>query len=337
MISTISLLKIEAARGNTAEALRHLRGMRGWLRRVRSNLMSFNRAFALAELALESGRPARCRRLLRIAFALGRQHGYVRIPFCKPQTQARLCALALDSGIEVDYASDLIRKLDLAPPDEATVSDRWPWPVKVRTLGEFALRVDGTHVEWPRKAQQKPVDLLRALIAYGGRGVAASKLVDELWPDALGDAAANALKTTLHRLRKILHREDAVLLRDGNLSLDPGCVWVDTWALEQLFGELAPVVSGADNDRGLEALETTAARLVDLYKGPFLDGSDLPCAAPLRKALHRKFLLAIERLGAAFEAAGRSDRSRDCYAHGLALDPTAERIHRKLTACTNDD
>lgn len=152
-----------------------------------------------------------------------------------------------------------------------------------------------------------------------------------------GDAAANAFKTTLHRLRKILHHEDAVLLRDGKLSLDPGCVWVDTWALEQLFGELVPVASGTDNDRGLEAPETMAERLVDLYKGPFLDGSDLICALRLRQTLHRKFLLAIERLGAAFESAGRSDRARDCYAHGLALDPTAERIHRKLTACTNDD
>jgi hypothetical protein len=151
-----------------------------------------------------------------------------------------------------------------------------------------------------------------------------------------GDAAANALKRTLHRLREILRREDALVLRDGKLSLDPGCVWVDTWALEQLFGELIPVAPGADDDRGPEALEATAARLVDLYKGPFLDGSDLPCAAPLRKALHRKFLLAIERLGAAFEAMGMSDRSRDCYAHGLDLDPTAERIHRKLTAGATD-
>lgn len=334
--TAIALFKIEAARGNTAEALRHLGSIRSWLRRVRSAFISFQRALALAELTLQLERPARCRRLLRTAYAIGREQGYVRIPFFKPQTQAHLCAMALDAGIEVDYVSDLIRKLGLAPPGDAPLTEQWPWPIKVRTLGDFALRVDGTIVVWPRKAQQKPVDLLRALIAYGGRGVAVSKLVDELWPDALGDAAAKALKTTLHRLRKILRREDAVLLRDGKLSLNPACVWVDTWALEQLFGELAPAVSATDYDRGLETLETTAARLVGLYKGPFLDGSDLPCAAPLREALHRKFFLAIERLGAAFEAIGMSDRARDCYTRGLDLDPTAERIRRKLTACAPD-
>jgi two-component SAPR family response regulator len=273
---------------------------------------------------------------LRIAFVVGREQGYVRIPFFKPQTLARLCALALDSGIEVDYVRDLIRKLDLTPPGDGRASEQWPWPVKVRTLGDFALWVNGAIVEWPRKAQQRPVDLLRVLISYGGRGVAASKLVDELWPDALGDAAASALKTTLHRLRKIFHREDAVLLRDGKLSLNPACVWVDTWALEQLLAELDTAVSRSNNDRELKVLETTAARFVGLYKGPFLDGNDLPCAAPLRQALHRRFLLAIERIGAAFEAMGMSDRARDCYAHGLALDPTAERIHRRLTACATD-
>ncbi len=189
-------------------------------------------------LALESGSAARCHRLLRIALALGRKEGYVSIPFLTPQMLPRLCAEALDVGIELDYVRYIIRKRDLKPPLDAALSEHWPWPVKITTFGGLTLRIDDEPVRWPRKAQHKPIDLLRALVAYGGRGVPSCRLIDELWPEAEGDAATRSLKTTLHRLRKLLGREDAVQLRDGQISLNPTCVWVDRWAFEQVLEEM---------------------------------------------------------------------------------------------------
>ncbi|MGA7982776.1 MAG: hypothetical protein WCA32_21455, partial [Chromatiaceae bacterium] len=322
--TTFALVHIEISLGNRPQAFRHLAAIRHWHRRVGGRQAVFARALALAGLAHESGNARRCRRLLRIAFALGRKEGYVSILFLPPEMLARLCVEALDAGIEVDYARCLIRKRDLKPPPGAALSEHWPWPVKVTTLGGLSLRVNDAPVQWPRKAQHKPIDLLRALVAYGGRGVPSNRLVDALWPEAEGDAAASALKTTLHRLRKILGREDAVQLRDGQISLNPSCVWVDRWALEQVLKEVGTAATRHSDAQALHSLERTSQHLLDLYKGRFLEKSDLPCAAAPREALHRKYLLAVERVGAAFDARGTHEKARSVYERALDVDPTAE-------------
>jgi LuxR family maltose regulon positive regulatory protein len=254
----LALAQIEQTSGNTRRALRHLAAVRHWARRVGSALAVFTGALVLARLALESERPERCRRLLRIAFGLGRQQGYVSILFFEPETLARLCAHALDAGMDVDYTRLLIRQRDLAPPREALVSEWWPWPIKIATLGGLALWVNEDAIRWPRKAQHKPLDLLRAVIAYGGRRVPSEKLIDELWPEAEGDAATRALKTTLHRVRKLLGREDAVQLRDGQVSLNPACVWLDRWALEQVLEDTRLAASRPPRVGMLEAIEKTS-------------------------------------------------------------------------------
>lgn len=329
--ATLALSQIEASMGNGAQALRHLAGARHRMWRMRSRLGCFERALVLADFALESGKSGRCQRLLRIAFALGRGEGYVSIPFFKPETLSRLCSQALDAGIEADYARYVIRKRDLKPPLDTALSEHWPWPVKITTFGGLTLRVQGEPVQWPRKAQHKPVDLLRALVAYGGRGVPSNRLMDSLWPEAEGDAAASALKTTLHRLRKILGHEDAVQLRDGQVTLNPACVWVDRWALEQVLDEVGMVSSRNAYDRPLAAWERTSQRLLDLYQGRFLEKSDLPCAVTPREALHRKYLLAVERVGAAFEALGMWAKARSVYVRALDVDPTAEWLNQQIT------
>jgi LuxR family maltose regulon positive regulatory protein len=140
--SSLALFQIEMSLGNRAQALRYLADARHWLRRVRGRYAAFARGLALAQFALEAGNPERCQRLLRVAFALGRQEGYANILFFKPETLAHLCAQALETGIEVDYARQLVRKRDLKPPPGAPLTERWPWPVKVTTFGGFGLWVD---------------------------------------------------------------------------------------------------------------------------------------------------------------------------------------------------
>jgi LuxR family maltose regulon positive regulatory protein len=334
--TTFALVHIEISLGNRPQAFRHLAAIRHWHRRVGGRQAVFARALALAGLAHESGNATRCRHLLRIALALGRKEGYVSVLFLTPEMLARLCAEALDAGIEVNYARFLIRKRDLKPPPDAALSEHWPWPVKVTTLGGLSLRVNGEPVQWPRKAQHKPIDLSRALVAYGGRGVPSGRLIDELWPEAEGDTAASAFKTTLHRLRKILGREDAVQLRDGQVSLNSRCVWLDRWALEQVLEEVVTASSIPPTAQTLDTLDRTSQRLLSLYRGRFLEKSDLPCAAAPREVLHRKYLLAVERLGEAFEATGMPEKARAIYERALDVDPTAESIHQKLTPGSKD-
>jgi LuxR family maltose regulon positive regulatory protein len=322
--------QVEVSLGATGQALSYMARIRPLLRRAESRLGTFSRALALAALALESGSGSRCERLLRIAFAIGRREGYVSISFFKPDMLSRLCARALEAGIEVDYARDLIRKRGLAPPPGGPPTEAWPWPVKITTLGRFALRVDERLVEWPRKAKQRPVDLLKLLIAHGGEKVPSHWIVDELWPEAQGDTAASALKTTLHRLRKILGRDDAIQLRDGQLSLNPACVWVDTLAVNAVLEELGEAVSHPAEAVGLAPLARKADRLCGLYRGRFLEDSQLSAAAVPREALHRKFLLAIQRVAAAFEAAGMPDKAMASYERALEAAPEADWLREKL-------
>ena len=329
------LFQIDMNLGRRRQALRHLSNMRHWLRRRKAGMERFGWALALAQYALESGRPERCKCLLRSAFGLGRREGYASVPYFKTETLARLCALALDADVETDYARDLIRKHGLKPPHDAPPTERWPWPVKITTFGGLTLSVNDEPVHWPRKAQHKPFDLLRVLIAYGGHRVPNHKLVDELWPDAEGDAAANALKTTLHRLRKLLGRDDAVQLREGQVSLNPAWVWVDRWALEQCFQALDTATASPPRTRVLHSMDTVSHLVRSLYRGRFLEKTDLPCALRPREILHRKYLRAIERLGEYYERMGLYEKAASCYEQAVEVDPAADRMYKKLLSCTN--
>ncbi len=94
---------------------------------------------------------------------------------------------------------------------------------RVAEVGRFEVKLDGAPIGVHGKAQKKPLELLKALIAGGGRAVDKARLADFLWPDADGDAA---LDMTISRLRKLLGRADALRIEDGKLGLDPQRVWV---------------------------------------------------------------------------------------------------------------
>ena len=106
--------------------------------------------------------------------------------------------------------------------------ENWPWPLKINTLGQFAMERDGEAVRFSGKVQQKPLLLLKALIAFGGREVKEEQLCDALWPDAEGDLAHRSFETTLYRLRLLLGKEAiAVQGREahpGSAILLGGCL-----------------------------------------------------------------------------------------------------------------
>jgi LuxR family transcriptional regulator, maltose regulon positive regulatory protein len=133
--------------------------------------------------------------------AIGSQNDIVGWLSWRPAAMARLCAKAIDLGIEVNYAKHLIKKRKLVPEPSFIQYKEWPWPVKILTFGKFELTVDEHPIVFSRKVQQRPLELLKALIAFGGTAVPETTLTDALWPDAEGDAAHQAFGVTLHRLR----------------------------------------------------------------------------------------------------------------------------------------
>ena len=136
--------------------------------------------------------------------AIGKEKGFLNTFIDQPAVTARLCIKALEEGIEVPYVQEIIRKRRLIPEKPPLHLENWPWPVKIRTLGRFELFKNGNPFNFPGKAQKKPLLLLKALIALGGKDVDEERLTDILWPEADGDQAYSALTTTLSRLRQLM-------------------------------------------------------------------------------------------------------------------------------------
>jgi LuxR family transcriptional regulator, maltose regulon positive regulatory protein len=242
----------------------------------------------------------------------------------------RLLAVALAEGIEPEYARTLIR--EFAVTAESADVYPWPWPVRVHTLGGFTLAVEGVALRSTRKAPKKPLELLKAVIAHGGRAVSAAELTGSLWPEAEGDAAADAFEVTLRRLRKLLGRDDAILLEDGRVALNPGCCWLDLWAFERAMARAEALAGGARTvaDGELGAL---TERLMELYPGHFLAGEDEKSwLLGRRQRLASQMFRALMTLGALWEARGAPERAELVYRRGVELDAASESLYRALIA-----
>lgn len=325
----IGLAHVCAASGRREEAHRHLRTARAQGRALRSTLAEHMCLLAEADQALDSGDAAAGLDALRQALAIGRGRGYLAFPLWHPGIMAALCARALEAGIEVDYVRALVRRHRLLPDRPPLGADGWPWAVTVRALGGFDLEVDGAPVRSTAKVQQKPLRLLQALVAHGGIDVPAERLADALWPEASGDAASQALATTLHRLRGLLGDEQAVRLQEHLLSLDTRRVWTDVWTFDRLLAEADEAAAG---DRTSDAIGLTE-RALALYRGPFLGARDVGAwALSQRERLRARFLRATGRLGR-WVSPDDPERGLACYERGLEIDDLAEDLYQGLMSC----
>src|SRR5690606_9652783 len=146
----------------------------------------------------------------------------------------------------------------------------WPWPVKIYTLGRFGLVVGRQPLKFTGKAQKKPLEMLKILVASGGRSVREDRIAASLWPDTDDSHAALAMTTTLHRLRKLLGK-DAVQRQEGRLSINARVCWVDVWALERLT---RGVERSCRRQEDPDVISAGIDELCVLYQGAFLQDHD---------------------------------------------------------------
>lgn len=278
-----------------------------------------HREFARAIFAQRDGRDDELRAIVAPLFRACREagfHGFIRQP---PGDVAKVVAFALREGIEPEYARALARARKLAAPSPDTFD--WPWPLAIRTLGAFELRRDGEPVVSKGKAQKKPLELLKAVVAHGGRRVDAAMLTALLWPDAEGDDAKASFDSALYRLRKLCGVEGVLVLSEGKLTLDPGLAWVDARALEQILDE-SPV---------------PIARALALARGDFLaDEGAVPWAARERDRLKARLLRAVIAEAGEHESRGDFAAARALYEAALERDNLAEAVYRRLMVCQRE-
>lgn len=299
--------------------------------------------------------------VLRRAMALGRERGYMNTIAWIPQVVTHLCARALDAGIEVEYVRQLIRQRRLTHPVAIKETDpkseiqnlkleNWPWPVKIHTLGRFALFRDEVHVQTEQKASRKPIELLKATVSFGEAGADKAQLIEALWPEAEGDAGNHAFETALYRLRKLLDHGEAITLRNNRLTLDPRFCWSDAWAFEKFAQNAEHELRNADlgltigkqktrdskstirnSKSAIQNLyESAIEKALDLYKGQFLPGEEGAWAVSYRERLRDRFLRAVSGLGRRWEQQGKWKKAVECYRRGLEADYLAEEFYQGL-------
>lgn len=206
------------------------------------------------------------------------------------------------------------------------------WPVRIHTLGRFAVEIDGHPLQFSRKTQKKPLDMLRVLVAHGGVRVEAATITEQLWPGAEGDAGKNSFDSNLHRLRRLIRVDDVLLMSEGTLSLDPSKCWIDTMALEAVVTGVERAAHASGNPG--EAIVPFMKELLQLYAGHFLVSETQEAwAVAARDKFRAKFIRAVAVIGGSLEARQEWEQAVALFSRALELDNLAEALYRRLMVC----
>lgn len=316
------------ARSSKDDARNHLDRAYEIARTMNSPYVEFMARTVNAHICFDDGQDAKGFDSLRIAMELGRKGSFVNSQVWLPKVMARLCAKALEHGIEVEYVKMLVRKRNLVPEKAPVDIEAWPWPIKIYTLGQFLVLKDNHPLTFSHKVQRKPLALLKAIIASGGKNVREETLLDLLWPEADGDAAHFALTSAIHRLRKLLGHEQALIRKDNEISLNERYCWVDVWAVERLLERVEAAVR--ENGPGTDSIRLLR-RASELYKGPFL-GADPEASWSTSTAdrVRRGLLRHLSKFGQDYERQAQWQEAASVYEAALRVDPCAEDACRRL-------
>jgi ATP/maltotriose-dependent transcriptional regulator MalT/DNA-binding SARP family transcriptional activator len=329
-LARLALAQILAECGDERKCVSHLERLREIVRAIDNRHLEFASLMGSARIALEHGRQRLGLSLLQNGLKIGREFGYTHFLWWCPNRVANVLVRAIEAGIEVDYAKSLVRLRGLVPDAAPLQIDAWPWSFRVQTLGGFGLLKNDAALASAGKAQRRPLELLRVLVALGGEAVSEERITDAMWPRIEGDSAHRSFTSTLHRLRKLLGEDGALVLREGRLSISRRHVWTDVWALEATVTEIESQLARGRVPEPAE-VERCQTRLFALYRGPFLARED--DAAWLlqpRERLRARFARALSELGQYWETREELPRARACYEKGIDADPGAEGFYRSL-------
>lgn len=304
IMSHLALAQTTYSLGRRSEAIHHLSRIGQWSRTARSRIGPCIRGLALAQFAHQGGRRHRALKLLKITLDMAAAEGYLGAPFFRREDLTTLYAEALSAGIQTAYCTRVIRSRELPAPRNMESAEQWPWRVRVFALGNFRLELEGDAYVIEGKAQQKPLELLKALVVMGAETVPQDQLADMLWPDGEGDLAIRNMKTTINRLRKLLGRHDLLIVREGALSLNREYCWTDLWRFDELARDIEAATRFVDDPPSVARLQSLAERLQIAYPQPPLCNGREAWIPAMRKGVHKRYLACVEKLIRSMEYTG---------------------------------
>jgi DNA-binding SARP family transcriptional activator len=282
----------------------------------------------IAEQAFARGNSRHGAHSLRRGFATAKKHGLLHPAIWSTQVLASVCQRALELGIEEPFVRAMIRANSLMPRTPPLEIASWPWPVRVFTLGRFALEVDGDPEPPKRRVDGKPLLLIKLLVSFGEAEADPRTLADLLWPEGDGDAQASNLRTVLYRARQLLGDRRAIVADDGGWRLAPNWVWSDASACGHCLSRAEQLLHG---DNQLLAAAGLCERALELYRGPFLPSlADAAWTRRLRAHLQDDLVTIVCDVAVQLARCGYAARAASMAQRVVKVNPTGERAHHVL-------
>lgn len=329
----LALSQVLVACGEADKTTDDLRQVLQLTRQIKNSLLEFMSLLTFSDMALATGRPAIGLSTLKRGLEVGREKGFRHFLWWQPRMMSRLCNRALQEGIETDYVRSLIRDRGLRPVAMSEVAVQWPWDFRIHAFGEFEIVHGNTALTEPGRSSVRPMVLLKTLISLGARKVPEHTLASCLWPRIDAQYAQRSLTTTLHRLRKWLGEDQALILRHGRLSLNPDRCWLDVQAFDAVVTRIENLLTTSTDAPGAVPGELLglAEQLLSLYRGPFMAGEEnLEVILACREQYRNRFLRALGDIAHGLEQGGQQELAIGLYRRGLQADPLAEGLYRRL-------
>lgn len=324
-------VRIAFERGDTKSALRRMTSLAGMARRNGCLLLEFYEFMTKADLLRVMGREEAACEYLERAFRLSRERGILGCLSWLPCRLSILCQMALEAGIETEQVLRFIRRNRLRPLAPLSAGPEWPWPVRIFLLGRMAWERSDAEPSAGGKKARKSLELLFLLACRGPAGISREEAADTLWPETDGDRARQNIDTAVHRLRRMVGSEAAVIAADGRLALSAECCWVDAWHFEWL-------IDRADGESDVGRKRSLLEKALGLYGGPVPEEINeiAPCFSFWERisAQWRHGTLALVSL---LEACGEQGGAIRVCMKALALDDTAEPVYQALMSLLADN
>jgi ATP/maltotriose-dependent transcriptional regulator MalT/DNA-binding SARP family transcriptional activator len=204
--------------------------------------------------------------------------------------------------------------------------------VSIRVLGAFQVIRNGVPVPRGAWRSRKARQLLKIVVARGGRPVPREQLMELLWPDADPTRAGNRLSVLLSALRDVLqpgseHAEPGPLMTDGTgVWLDYHLVDVDV----ERFREDANAALEAHRHRRPDALLRLIAAEAE-HTGEFLEEDPYQeWAAALAEEIRATHIALLRALVSSLREAGEIEEVVRYALRLLEKDPYDEQTHIDL-------
>ena len=220
-------------------------------------------------------------------------------------------AMSFDEACDYALLQDAAESIDALPSEII---------LRVQDLGPLRITQGGKPLETEGPSSGRARELLLLLLAHPA-GMTREEAGVQLWPDATAEQVRNSFHVTLHRLRRILGKQESVVNADGRYRIS-GELPHDVVSREFEKRTTAALRSGE-----IEALESA----LSLYAGDYLAGEQVSeWADPIRTRLRLLYVRGRFALGQALEARGNLSCAADSYAAVVERDEFHEAAWRRL-------